>query len=275
MEKKLENNTVQQTLCIPLWGRMLAERSHPDLFPDPDAKRIIKKMGVNLKKSVLYQFEYASLNCAIRQYDLAWEINHYLKKHKNAIIVELGAGLSTLRRQMKNTKNDWYNLDMENVIALREQYIKKGKKEHNISCNLLDTSWFKQIPFRKEEGIVFVGGGLFYYFEREQVKRLFTAMAEQFPGGMVAFDATNAKGIKGVNKEVSLAGNHTKSYFSLEDPKKELEGWSEKIVHVSEKEYMTGYIGKRLKVTPLTKVAIWVCKKCHLSFIVHMEFGFN
>nr|WP_300823929.1 hypothetical protein [uncultured Schaedlerella sp.] len=32
--------------------------------------------------------------CLIRQYNMAWEIRHYLKKHPRAAVVELGAGLS-------------------------------------------------------------------------------------------------------------------------------------------------------------------------------------
>ena len=40
-----------------------------------------------------------------------------------------------------------------------------------------------------------------------------SAMAERFPGGMVTFDAVNAMGLKGVNAEVKMAGNKTKSFF--------------------------------------------------------------
>ena len=79
-------------------------------------------------------------------------------------MVELGAGLSCLRRQMNNTTNQWFCLDMENVIELRERHIPKGELEENIVCDLNDFSWFDQIPFAPKDGIVFTAGGLFYYF---------------------------------------------------------------------------------------------------------------
>ena len=53
MGSHLKENTVQQTLCIPLWGRMIAAEKYPSLFPDNDAKRIIGELGVDL----FYYFE--------------------------------------------------------------------------------------------------------------------------------------------------------------------------------------------------------------------------
>jgi O-methyltransferase involved in polyketide biosynthesis len=273
MPKKLKESTVQNTLCIPLWGRMLAAEKYPELFPDYAAKHIIKEIGCDLSGSSLFKYEYASLNCAMRQYDLSCEINEYLKSHADAVIVELGAGLSTLRCQMKNETSMWYNLDMGEVILLREKYLQKGEHEKNIICNLNDFSWLDLIDFSRDKGIVFVAGGLFYYFETDQVKNLFTAMAKHFPGGMIAFDATNAFGLRGVNKEVSMAGNTTKSFFSLENPEKELESWSPDIVNVSEKDYMSGYTHKDFRPDFITRICMRLVKMFHISFIVHAEFA--
>ena len=195
-----------------------------------------------------------------------------MKTHPKAAVVELGAGLSCLRRQMGNNANPWYCLDMENVIALREKHIPKGGHEKNIVCNLNDFSWFDEIDFKPENGIVFTAGGLFYYFEKEQVRRLFTAMAERFPGGMITFDAVNAMGLKGVNAEVKMAGNETKSYFSLEKPKEELEDWSNRIVNVTEKDYADGYLKGGYRKTPITRIFNWVMRTFHMSFMLHVEF---
>ncbi len=268
----LQENTVQHTLCIPLWGRMIAAQKYPHLFPDNDAERIIKDLGVDFSGKFLYKLQYVWLNCLIRQYNLAWEITNYLNLHPHAAVVELGAGLSCLRRQMGNAQNPWYSLDMKDVIALREAYIPRGNREQNIICDLNDFSWFDQIDFHVQDGIVFTAGGLFYYFEKEQVKKLFCAMANHFPGGMIAFDAVNALGLKGVNAEVKMAGNKTKSYFSLENPKLELESWSDQIVNVTEKDYMGGYLKAGYTPDCFTRIFSWTMKKFHLGFMVHAEF---
>lgn len=269
---QLIENTVQHTLCIPLWGRKIAAETYPDLFPDRDAGRIVKEMGVDLSDKKLYKLQYMWMNCLIRQYNLAWEINTYLKGHPNAIVVELGAGLSCLRRQMGNETNPWYCLDMENVIPLRERHIPLGAKEHNIVCDLNDFSWFDAVPFDPKDGIVFTAGGLFYYFEKEQVRRLFCAMAENFPGGMITFDAVNSLGLKGINAEVKMAGNKTKSYFCLEKPEAEMENWSKNIVNVSEKDYMDGYLKGGYRKDVISRLFAWMMRTFHMSFMIHAEF---
>lgn len=38
---ELKENTVQQTLCMPLWGRKIVAEHYPKLFPDHDAGRIV------------------------------------------------------------------------------------------------------------------------------------------------------------------------------------------------------------------------------------------
>ena len=158
MSDELKENTVQQMLCMPLWGRMIAARKYPDLFPDRDAERIVKELGVDWSKKLLLRFQYMWMNGVIRQYNLSWEIEEYLKKHPKAAVVELGAGLSCLRRQMGNNANPWYCLDMENVIALREKHIPKGGHEKKMVCNLNDFSWFDKINFKPGNGIVFTAG---------------------------------------------------------------------------------------------------------------------
>ncbi len=269
---ELKKHTVQHTLCMPLRGRMIAARKYPDLFPDRDAERIVRELGEDLAQNGLYRLQYMWMNCVIRQYDLAWEINEYLRLHPGAAVVELGAGLSCLRRQMGNDTNPWYCLDMADVIALREQHIPRGEKEHNVVCDLNDLSWFDKIDFDPAEGIVFTAGGLFYYFQKEQVRRLFCAMAERFPGGMLAFDGVNALGLRGVSAEVRLAGERAGSYFSLERPKEELESWSERIVNVTEKDYADGYLKGGYRKTPVTRLFNRVMRTFHMSFMLHVEF---
>lgn len=96
-------------------------------------------------------------------------------------------------------------------------------------------------------------------------------MAERFPGGMITFDAVNSLGLKGVNAEVKLAGNETKSFFSLERPKAELEGWSNRITNVVEKDYADGYLKSGYRKTPVTWLFIWVMRTFHMSFMLHVE----
>jgi len=83
----------------------------------------------------------------------------------------------------------------------------------------------------------------------------------------------NALGLKGVNAEVKLAGEQAGSFFSLERPKEELEGWSKHIVNVSEKDYVDGYLKGGYRKTPVTRLFNWAMRTFHMSFMLHVEFA--
>ena len=276
----LEKDTVQQTLCIPLWCRARAAKSHPGFWQDHDAARILEELRAEPPSDLLYRLEYPCLQTAVRQYDMMCEIGDYVQSgHSRAVIVELGAGLSCLRRQMTEqgmpgARNPWYAVDFPDVIELRERLIPGDGVERRIACNLNDLSWMDAIEFGPADGIILFGAGLFYYFRSSEVQTLVTAMAERFPGGTLAFDATSARGLKGVNHEVKQAGNKTSSYFSLENPAREVPTWSSHISHVHERDYWYGYADpKTYHASPLTRTIRWHMRQFHLGFIVHVDFA--
>ena len=102
---ELKKDSVERTLCIPLWSRAIAVKKLPDLLPDHDAVRILKEMGEKKPPTIFYNLECAALAGAMHQYDFACEVRDYLQQHPKAVIVELGAGLSCLRRQMDLEEN--------------------------------------------------------------------------------------------------------------------------------------------------------------------------
>lgn len=44
---KIQRGTVQETLIIPLFGRLICSEHFPDLFTDPEAKRICASLDYN------------------------------------------------------------------------------------------------------------------------------------------------------------------------------------------------------------------------------------
>ncbi|MBO5535615.1 MAG: class I SAM-dependent methyltransferase [Clostridia bacterium] len=184
----------------------------------------------------------ASLAAATRQAALVWEIRDYLKDHPKALVVNLGCGLDTAGHQADNGTCRFANVDFPNVIELREQLIPSTEREKNIASDLNDYSWFEQIGFRPEEGVVFIASGVFLYFKKEDVRRLFVAMAEQFPGGRIAFDGQNQKGKDVDLKALKASGIDISTNIALDKPEEELKSWSDRFARVQWKKMSTGYI---------------------------------
>ena len=244
MKYHIEKNTVQETLVIPLYGRKVCTELFPNLYRDETAKNLIEQIDYDFSvleaqaKKTMYKFGF--LEVAMRQNDLAWEINDYLKTHPEAAVVNLGCGLDDTGRKCDNGKCKIYNLDFENVISVRNELLPAGEREENIACDLNDTEWFNKID--ASGGAVFFASGVFYYFYTEQVKELVRKMSKAFPSGKIVFDAANKQAGKLLRKTWLKVAKikDVGAFFAVSNAKKELSAWSDNIT-VSSRGYMLGY----------------------------------
>ena len=244
MKYRIEKNTVQETLIIPLYARKMCSEMYPNLFQDKTALRLMDAVDYDFstleKKSRSLMQRFGFLEVAMRQNDLSIEVREYLKTHPTAAVVNLGCGLDSTGRNCDNGRCRIYNLDFPDVIAVRDELLPAGEREENIPCNLNDTAWFGRID--ASGGAVFFAAGVFYYFLKDQVKALVQAMADAFPGAVLAFDAANEKAVKLMLKtwlkdaEIKDVG----AYFAVSDAKNEIGAWDGRL-QVSSRGYMLGY----------------------------------
>ena len=244
MKCKIEKDTVQETLIIPLYGRKMCSELFPRLFYDETAVRLIDEVDYDFSalaeksKSIMHRFAF--LEVAMRQNDLAFEVRDYLKTHPNAAVVNLGCGLDNTGRVCDNGTCRLYNVDFPDVIAVREQLLPAGEREKNVPGDLNDTAWFREID--ASGGAVFFASGVFYYFLTEQVRTLVRNMVDAFPDGVLVFDAANQTAVKMIAK-TWLKGAKIKdvgAYFAVSDAEKELTLWDSRL-RVSSRGYMLGY----------------------------------
>ena len=244
MKHKIEKNTVQETLIIPLFARKVCSELYPNLYRDETSIRLIDEIDYDFseaeRKSHSLMQRFGALEVAMRQNDLAWEVRDYLKSHPTAAVVNLGCGLDSTGRACNNGSCKIYNLDFPDVIAVRNELLPAGEREENIPCNLNDTAWFSQID--ASGGAVFFASGVFYYFLTEQVKALAQAMAGAFPGGLLVFDAANRSAVKMIAKTwlKSAKIKDVSAYFAVSDAPKEISAWDSRL-RVTSRGYMMGY----------------------------------
>ena len=241
---KIEKNTVQETLVIPLYARKLCTERFPAVFQDQAAVALMERLDYDFseleKKSDSMTQVFGALECAMRQNDLAWEVRDYLRAHPRAAVVNLGCGLDQTGKNCDNGSCLIYNIDFPDVIRVRNELLPPGDREKNIAADLNDFCWFDAVD--ASDGAVFFAAGVFYYFQKEQVKGLITAMTERFPGGRLVFDAAGRLAVKLMLKTWIKQADikDVNTYFSVSDVKEELSLWSNRL-QVSSRGYMLGY----------------------------------
>lgn len=271
----IEKNSVQETLVIPLYGRKVCSEHFPHLFKDEEAERLCSMLDYDFaekgKKMETMAGLFGALEVAQRQYDIGCEVKDYLKTHPRAAVVNLGCGLDDTFRKCDNGLCRGYNIDMPDVIAVRDEILPAGEREINLGCDLNDDGWMDRID--GAEGAVFYATGVFYYFKKEDVRALFQKMAARFPGAVLAFDACNRRGAKMMTKtwlkEAGIADVNV--YFSLEDAS-ELKRWSADFASVTSRSYMRGYRDIYKDVGAFHKLMIRFCDSLVKMIIVKIAF---
>ncbi len=241
---RIQKNSVQETLVIPLYARKLCSEMFPSLYQDPGSVRLVDRLdydfSVMRKKTDSFIGRFGALEIAMRQSDLAYEVRDYVKKHPGASIVNLGCGLDQTAENCDDGTCKIYNLDFEEVIAVRNELIPPNDNVYNIAVNLNDTVWFDKID--ASNGVIFMAAGVFYYFQFEQVKKLFQEMEKHFPGSVLVFDTAGKKAVKLMIKtwvkEAKI--KDVNAYFYVNDIKDNLLKWL-KQSRVTYRGYMLGY----------------------------------
>ena len=244
MEKvHIEKNTVQETLVIPLYGRRLCTERFPDLFQDRKAVELIERLDYDFslleRQSQSWSHQFGALEVAMRENDLMIEMGDYLAAHPRATLVNLGCGLDQTAENIDNGLCRIVNIDLPDVIAVRDELLPGSGRIRNIGCDLNDTAWFEEID--GADGVCFMAAGVFYYFKTEDIRRLFTAMAKRFPGARLVFDPAGRRAVKLMLKtwvkEAGITG--IEDYFSVDSLDRDL-SWMEN-AEVSGRGYMLGY----------------------------------
>lgn len=249
MSKKIriEKNSVQETLIVPLYGRKMCAEKFPELYFDKSAKELCDKLDYDFSELELkkdkFSYEFGALEAAMRQLDIMWEIKDYLKKYPNATIVNLGCGLDQTGKACDNGTCKIVNIDFPEIIEIRENLIDLTDRELNIACDLTDYSWMDNLD--GSEGVVFFAAGVFHYIKKEKVKEMVLELAKRFPGGRLIFDTVGKFGLK-LMLSMTLKNMKIKDvegFFYANNPEEDLK-WSESIDLMS-KPYMLGYYDMR------------------------------
>ncbi len=229
---------------IPLYGRKLCTERFPNLFRDDKAVELIKRIDYDFSvlerraKSTAYRF--GALEVAMRENDLMTEARDYLSAHPSAALVNLGCGLDQTAENCDNGTCRVYNLDLPDVITVRNTFLPESVRVRNIAADLNDLAWLDRID--AGNGVCFLAAGVFYYFKTEQIRRLLPAMAKKFPGGRLVFDAAGKRAVKIMLKTwVKEAGiTSISDCFSVDGIETDILPWMENAA-VSSRGYMLGY----------------------------------
>jgi O-methyltransferase involved in polyketide biosynthesis len=244
-------------MLIPLYGRAIAGKRFPDILSDANAERIVETLDFDFTDiASLYGEEYTSLCCLIRAAKVDERTSQFIEHYPEATVINLGAGLDDTFSRIDNGCIQWYNLDLPDAIAYRENFFPPSNRSQNIAKSMFDYSWLDDVATPPNDAVFVIASGLFFYFTETEIRTLASKIFSRFLRGELFFDAFSHSGINIANKMVKRTDNLAAKMKSWVNNAKEVKAWSPEIRSAQCLPYFGDiFKDKRLKLK--TRLLMW------------------
>ena len=257
---------VEDTLYIPLYARIYASKRFPDYFYDE--KALLLEDSNSLKTIAENTFEYFNMASVCRQQTIDKKIISFLENNHACNVVFLGAGLETAYFRIRNDVSNFYEVDLEHVIALREKLLGYGKNEKLIGCDMFSMEWVKYLDTTKHTLIVLAG--VFQYFTKERIIHFIRQIQSGIPKCEMIFDATDSIGLKRANQFVRRTGNlNAEMYFAIDNPYEFAKDTNTKLLSVSG--FFTDALKQCRGLKLITKIIMFFSDRLKRTMVIHLR----
>ncbi len=217
-KEKIVLSKEQETLLIPLFAK---GQGNP-LFDDEKARQILANAEYDF--GALKVPEKTAVTLRMRAKQLDAYTRSFLAAHPNALILHLGCGLDSRCLRVAHPGAAWIDLDMPDVIALRRKFYDESETYRMIASPVNALTWLDQVDAQGRPVFV-VAEGLMMYLPEGDVRALFLALRQKFPGCSLAFDAFSKMTAAQVQAHPSLHQTGASVQWGIDDPH-EIETWA-------------------------------------------------
>ncbi|MDF5707817.1 MAG: class I SAM-dependent methyltransferase [Nostoc sp. S4] len=179
---------VPRTMLMTTRARVDEHQRQTDaLFRDPEIFEWWQAIAWDTDLDRFYQ-PLSQLSWAVRANAFDRVARQHIASHPDAVVIELGAGLSTRYYRVGQGCKCWLDLDLPEVTNLRRQLDSETQQHRFISRSALDFGWMDELPNCPSEHLLIIAEGLLMYFTVEQVQQLINQLRQRFANATFMFD---------------------------------------------------------------------------------------
>ena len=182
-----ELGPVEETLLVPLWARARESREREPILRDGISHSIRDRLDFDFEQ--LDAAQASQVGCCVRAHLMDAWVADFLRRHPGGTVIELGCGLNGRFERVDDGRVKWIDLDLPAVVALRRHFFEDGPRRRTLATSALDPAWMDDLRPRSEGPWLFVTEGMLPYLQEAEVRGLFAALADRFPGAEMVFDA--------------------------------------------------------------------------------------
>lgn len=217
--EKVNIQGVPETMLQTLFARAAHSQKKEHKFYDEKAIEIVKRLDYDFSKAE----KDAAMSSGViaRTILLDRMVNRFLQKHPDAVVVNIACGLDTRIYRLDNGRVRWYNLDLPEVIHIRQRFLDEQGRISMIAKSAMDESWAAEIE--KPQGkVLVIMEGLVMYLNGEDVKQILSIICGRFDDVEIIMETMNPFIMRHM-KEKSIEATKARFTWGLKTGK-ELEG---------------------------------------------------
>ena len=201
-----------ETMLQSFYARAQYSKSKRHKFYDAKAVELVDKID--------YDFSAAARDSAMGKGVIARTIvldelvKDFIKGNPDCTVVNIACGLDTRFYRVDNGKITWYNLDLPETIAIRDQIFQESGRVSTIGISALDSTWAKEVRVRGK--MLFVIEGLSMYLTAEENGQILKIIKDNFDNAYILMECLAKMWVNKESIEKSIQQTGSKFVFGAD-----------------------------------------------------------
>lgn len=206
----------RETYLATLYGKALDAAIADPILGDRLAAEAVARLDVDFGALKLPNGGEITLPMRALHFD-RWT-RQFLAGNPASTVLHLGCGLDTrVFRIDPGPEVQWFDVDLPEVIAVREQLYPERAGYRRIAASVTDLRWLDAVP--GDRPVLVVAEGLLMYLPEEEGTALLRRIVQQFPTGEIVFDAYSRAMVRLVSRLATVRGAKVELRWGIQDPK--------------------------------------------------------
>jgi O-methyltransferase involved in polyketide biosynthesis len=228
---------VSDTYLAPLYWKAMESQRPDAMIKDEKAVALVAQMSLDfsgvrqIRMTELFQVMRIMVTREMDRY-----ARDFIDCHPEAVVVHIGCGLDSRFERVaeRNSRAEWYDLDLPGVIDLRRRFIgDERERYHLLACSVLEDGWLEAVKVHSPRPFLFLAETVFVYFTEAQVKSLVLELRDHFQGSELVFDGWRPFEVWLGNRYLSISQFKSLMRWGFWHSQ-ELEGWGNGICLLDE-----------------------------------------
>ena len=140
-EKVLQSlDGVSETLLITLYIRARESQRPNAMIQDDKAIEMVNQIDCDFSRLRMQRHDEVAIIMRMNKFDN--HVRDFLNRHPDAAVVHIGCGLDTRFERVDNGRVEWFDLDMPDVMALRQKLIRSESNHyHTLATSVFEDGW--------------------------------------------------------------------------------------------------------------------------------------